>query len=126
MTKVLIIGAGIAGLSAGSHLQMNGYETEIFELNNTAGGLCASWKRKGYVIDGCIHWWVNTNPKDPIYPILDGLLDMQNFPHVTYEEFCSVEENGKVLRFLGDLDKFETELTTISPQDLVITHNSSL
>jgi len=30
--KVIIIGAGISGLCAGSYLQMNGYDTEIFEL----------------------------------------------------------------------------------------------
>ncbi|MFC1501872.1 NAD(P)-binding protein [bacterium] len=34
MKKIGIIGAGISGLCAGSYLQMNGYETEIFELNN--------------------------------------------------------------------------------------------
>ena len=29
--KVTIIGAGIAGLSAGCYLQMNGYNTDIYE-----------------------------------------------------------------------------------------------
>ena len=29
--KINIIGAGISGLSAGSYLQMNGFETQIFE-----------------------------------------------------------------------------------------------
>ena len=60
--KVIIIGAGIAGLSAGCYLQMNGYDTEIFELHTKPGGLCAWWKRKGYTIDGCIHWWVGSRP----------------------------------------------------------------
>lgn len=117
MPKVIIIGAGVAGLSAGSFLQMNGYETEIFEMRNIAGGLCAWWKRKGYYIDGCIHWWYCTSINDPIYPTLDALLDMKNFPKVTYEEFCSIEENGKILRFLGNLDLFEIELKIISPED---------
>jgi phytoene dehydrogenase-like protein len=31
--KIIIIGSGIAGLSAGCYLQMNGYETEIYEMN---------------------------------------------------------------------------------------------
>ena len=29
--KVIIIGGGIAGLSAGIHAQMDGFETEIYE-----------------------------------------------------------------------------------------------
>ena len=40
--KVKIIGAGIAGLSAGCYLQMNGYDTEIYELHNVPGGLCCA------------------------------------------------------------------------------------
>ena len=117
MTKVIIIGAGVAGLSAGCFLQMNDYETEIFEKHDKAGGLCASWKRKGYHIDGCVHWWYCTSSNDPIYPTLDALLDMKNFPRVIYEEFCSVEEDGKNLRFFSNLDLFEKELKTISPED---------
>ncbi len=117
MTKVIIIGAGVAGLSAGSYLQMNGYETEIFEMHNIAGGLCAFWEREGYHIDGCTHWLESTSINDPIYPTLDELLDMQNLPKIIYEEFCSVEEDGKILRFLGNLDLLETELKTISPED---------
>ena len=53
--KVLIIGAGMAGLAAGCYAQMNGYAAEIFELHELPGGLCTSWERKGYTIDGCIH-----------------------------------------------------------------------
>lgn len=116
MTKILIIGGGIAGLSAGCYLQMNGYETEIFEQYR-AGGLCTSWKRKGYTIDGCIHWWVGLNPNDYFYPALDGLFDMENLPKVIYEEFCSMEMDGKVLRFMGNLDQFAAELKAIAPED---------
>lgn len=34
MSKVIIIGAGIVGLSASCYLQINEYDTEIFELNS--------------------------------------------------------------------------------------------
>lgn len=48
--KMIIIGAGIAGLSAGCYAQMNGYQTTIFEMHDKPGGLCTAWKRKGYTI----------------------------------------------------------------------------
>ena len=51
LMKVNIIGAGVAGLSAGCYLQMNGFETEIFERHSTFGGLCTSWKRGGYTFE---------------------------------------------------------------------------
>jgi len=44
--RVAIVGAGIAGLSAGCYARLNGYDTQIFEMHNIAGGLCTSWKRK--------------------------------------------------------------------------------
>ena len=57
MTKsIIVIGAGVAGLSTGCYGQMNGYQTQIFELHDKPGGLCTAWKRKGYTFDGCIHW----------------------------------------------------------------------
>ena len=50
---VIIIGAGVAGLSAGCYAQMNGDHTCIFEMHNLPGGLCTAWERKGYTFEGC-------------------------------------------------------------------------
>ena len=38
--KIIIIGGGIAGLSAGCYLRMNGYQTVIYEMHSVPGGLC--------------------------------------------------------------------------------------
>jgi phytoene dehydrogenase-like protein len=59
---------------------MNGYETEIYELNGVSGGLCTSWKRKGYTIDGCIHWLVGSSPCDNFYHLWNELVDMESLP----------------------------------------------
>lgn len=37
--KVIIIGEGISGLTVGSYLQMNDYNTEIFKKHYLPGGL---------------------------------------------------------------------------------------
>ena len=36
---IIIIGAGIAGLAAGSYAQMNGYRTRIVEHHSEPGGV---------------------------------------------------------------------------------------
>ncbi len=36
--SIIIIGAGIAGLSAGCYARMNGYSIRIFEMHNIQGG----------------------------------------------------------------------------------------
>jgi phytoene dehydrogenase-like protein len=53
--SIIIVGAGMAGLSTGCYAQMNGYKTTIFEMHNIPGGLCTAWKRKGYKFDISMH-----------------------------------------------------------------------
>ena len=53
--RMVIIGAGIAGLSSGCYALMNGYKTTIFEMHTVPGGLCTAWKRKGYTFDISMH-----------------------------------------------------------------------
>ena len=35
--EIIIVGAGISGLSAGCYAQMNGYKTAIYEMNKISG-----------------------------------------------------------------------------------------
>ncbi|MBI4473851.1 MAG: FAD-dependent oxidoreductase [Acidobacteria bacterium] len=49
MKKVVIIGGGLAGLSAGFHLQE--YEPLLFEKESSLGGLCRSFKQDGFTFD---------------------------------------------------------------------------
>ena len=67
--SIIIIGAGIAGLSTGCYGQMNGYRTRIFEMHNLPGGLCTSWQRQGYTIDGCLAWLVGVLHRDQAFTV---------------------------------------------------------
>ena len=60
-SKIIIIGGGIAGLSAGVFGQKHGFETEIFEMHTVPGGQCTAWKRKGYMFDYCIAWLMGSS-----------------------------------------------------------------
>ncbi|HWQ45479.1 MAG TPA: NAD(P)/FAD-dependent oxidoreductase, partial [Longilinea sp.] len=116
--KVIIIGAGIAGLSAGCYLQMNGYETEIFELNNLPGGLCTSWKRKGYTFDGCIHSMGGLNPAYKQNRYWNELIDLNKMQFHYHAVLSQIEdEDGKMVAFHTDPEKLEQELLAIAPED---------
>jgi phytoene dehydrogenase-like protein len=116
--KVIIIGAGIAGLSAGCYLQLNGYKTEIFELGSTPGGLCTSWKKKDYTIDGCIHWLVGSNPSNNFYHLWNELIDMKMLTFVPHEEYMRLEDrDGSSLSVFTNLDRLEKELLEKAPED---------
>lgn len=118
--KINIIGAGVAGLCAGSYLQMNGYETEIFELHNVPGGLCTAWDRGGYRFDGCVHWLMGAAPVNSMYRMWNELMDMKNLPMVFSEDYFVMEDkNGKSLTIFRDVDKLEKELLEKAPEDKV-------
>ncbi|ETD24819.1 FAD-dependent oxidoreductase [Helicobacter macacae] len=51
MKKVLIIGAGVAGLSAGRVLSQNGYKVAIYEAQSSVGGMSKSLKMFDQIVD---------------------------------------------------------------------------
>jgi len=96
--KVIIIGAGISGLSAGCYLQMNEYDTEIFELHSIAGGLCTAWKKSGYIFDGCIHSVGGLNPRYKMHEYWNELIDLDQMKFYFYDELSKViDENGNTI-----------------------------
>ena len=116
--KVIIIGAGLAGMSAGYYLQINGFDTEIFEMHSMSGGLCASWKRKDYLIDGCIHFMTGISPADSTFRFWNDLIDMESVRFVYPETHCVVEdENRNQICFYSNADLLEVELLKKAPED---------
>ena len=115
---ILIIGAGIAGLCAGCYGQMNGYRTRIFELHDKPGGLCTSWKRQGYVFDGCIHWLVGSGPGTGLYRLWQELGAVQGRRMVDHDEFTRYEgAGGRCFIVYTDVDRLERHMKELAPQD---------
>ncbi|MBN1580321.1 MAG: NAD(P)/FAD-dependent oxidoreductase [Anaerolineae bacterium] len=118
MKSIIIIGAGIAGLSAGSYGQMNGYRTQIFELHDKPGGLCTSWKRKGYTFDGCIHWLVGSKAGSGMNHIWQELGALEGRQVVDHSEFTRIEgPGGKAFIVYTDIDRLEQHMKELSPAD---------
>jgi phytoene dehydrogenase-like protein len=122
--KVNIIGAGVSGLTAGCYLQMNGYQTEIFEKHAIPGGLCTSWKKGEFTIDGCVHWILGSDKGSSFYKMWSELLHMEAIPFKNHEERLELEventrdKNGsKVFHLYTDLNKLQEYLIDLAPED---------
>ena len=116
--KIYIIGSGIAGLTVGSYMQMNGYDTEIFEAHNIAGGLCTAWKRKGYTFDGCIHSTVSQSDKYKLNRWFSELIDFTKLDYHFHDELGKIIfKDGQEFSFYTDPEKLESELLKIAPED---------
>jgi phytoene dehydrogenase-like protein len=116
--SIIIIGAGFAGLAAGIYARMNGYNTQIFEMHNHSGGLCTSWKRQGYTLDGCIHWLIGSSPKSWMHDMWEETGISQGRKFIDMDEYMRLEDStGRTLIFHTDVDSLEKHLLEFSPQD---------
>ena len=116
--SIIIIGAGIAGLSAGCYCQMNNYNTQILKLHNLPGGLCTSWKRKNYTIDGCVHWLLGARPGIDFYRIWEELGAVQGREMIEHEEYMRIEgAGGEVFALHTDARRLEEHMKELAPED---------
>lgn len=116
--SIIIIGAGMAGLSAGSYGQMNSYRSQIFEMHTTPGGVCTTWERKGYKIDGCIHWLTGSNPGNSFYRMWEELGVVQGRTMIDHEEYARIEgKEGKVFIVYTNIDRLEQHMKELAPED---------
>lgn len=124
MTKksIIIIGAGIAGLSAGCYAQMNGFHSSIFELHNLPGGLCTSWKRSGFTFDGCIHYLFGSGEGQPFHNMWRELGAVQGRRMVNHDEYMRVTDGNKTLIVYTNPDQLEDHLLELSHEDAELIH----
>ncbi|NLI11442.1 MAG: NAD(P)-binding protein [Peptococcaceae bacterium] len=117
--SIIIIGAGLAGLSTGCYARMNGYSTRIFESHTLPGGLCTAWQRRGYTIDGCIHWLMACKPGDSFRRIYDELGAFEGNRLMPLENIvcCRDEASGRSLAVTADLDRLSADMKALSPED---------
>jgi phytoene dehydrogenase-like protein len=115
---VLIIGAGVSGMSTGIYLQMNGFNTEIIERHVLPGGCSTAWSRQGYIFDYCIDWLIGSGEGNSVNRVWQelGALDGKNVKD--FDIFNRViNEAGQEVNFYNCPDKLEAELLKISPED---------
>lgn len=116
--KLIIIGAGIAGLSTGCYARMNGYDVTIFEKHTLPGGMCTSWTRKGFTFDYCIHNLSGTAPQSDLRQVWDELGALDNIPIIDHDVFVRIESSsGEQLDWFTKLDSLESHLKSIAPGD---------
>ena len=118
MKKMLIIGAGIAGLTAAAYARKSGFDVDVYEMHTLPGGECTGWQRGDYHFDGCIHWMMGTKPGSELHQIWKdvGALDDSVAIHLN-EVFFEYRKDGRTLKMYRDVDKLEQHLLQLSPVD---------
>lgn len=114
--NMIIVGGGIAGLSAGCYACINDYNTTIFEKHSIPGGLCTAWKRKGYTFDISMHMLTGSK-SGPIRKMWEELGVLKNQPFHYHDEIVRIESGEKMLGVCTDARRLEEQMLALSPSD---------
>ncbi len=113
-----VVGAGIAGLSAGVYAARSGYRVTILEMHSLPGGLCTSWTRKGYRFDGSIAGLAGTSPDMAIHRLWQDLGVADGCPLHDPEDFGAViGPDGRSVTVFTDVERLEAEFLAAFPAD---------
>lgn len=122
--KIAIVGAGIAGLCAAVYAQQCGYQTEVFEMHETPGGLATSWRRGDYTFETCLHWLLGASPTGQLHSRWREVLDIDKLTFLTPEEYVRVQApDGTCLHVYSNIDRLEAEMLKVAPQDKAAIHH---
>lgn len=115
---IVIIGGGVAGLSAGIYAALNGFDTQIIEMHSIPGGQCTAWERKKFRFDYCLHWLVGTS-KGAFHDIWKetNVLNSQTevIDHAVHSKI--LDKNNKEFIIYSDIGRWENYLLNIAPED---------
>jgi phytoene dehydrogenase-like protein len=113
--KLVIVGGGLAGLSAGCYARASGFDVTLVEHNIGLGGECTVWQRGPYLVDGCIHW-LTGGPFQALYEEL-GIVPAVKLH--TLEDFAAYRHarDGWQVTLRRDLERTLQAMREIAPED---------
>jgi phytoene desaturase len=124
-TKVIVLGAGIAGIAAAIRLKLKGYQVQVIEKNDTSGGKIAELKAEGFRFDmgpslmtkpelfDELFYLANKNPRN--YFKYERLSNITNY---YWADGTFFKANGNPVQLVNDIHKTFNENPSMVTQYL--------
>jgi len=114
---VIVIGAGLSGLTAAALLSKRGIKTAVIEKSYNPGGSCGTFKRDGITFDqGAAMLYgfgeKGFNPHRFVFNCLEEQIDM-----IKHDCLYRVNYRGRKITFWPDAEKFAEELGEFFPSE---------
>lgn len=110
--KVVIVGAGMAGLTAAAYLCKEEYDVLILDKNDRIGGLVSTFDREGFSFDTGPRAFVNSGMVKPILNDLDIEWEVVNNKISIAIEDQLIQANS-----LESIDEYKRILVNLYPED---------
>lgn len=116
--KIIILGAGISGLSAGVYAAKSGFDVTIMEQHITFGGLSTGWSRKGYFFEGGMHWLTGSSEKLTLNKIWKETGALQDNNKIENRDpYYTLIDGDKRLCMFRDIKKLKKHFIEFAPED---------
>lgn len=109
--KVVIIGAGMAGLTSAAYLLRENYEVLLIEKNTRVGGLVNTFVRDGFSFDTGPRAFVNSGMVKPIFKDL-GI----DFEAMSNKISLNIENESFSVDSIDSLDEYKSILNKLYPE----------
>jgi len=114
---IIIIGAGIAGLTCGALLAKDGRKVLIVEKNSVVGGCCSSFKKDGFTFD-LVSILLGCGKDGKIYKILKEI-GIENEPaFIRIKKYLTLHLiNGEIIEISSELKEVIDKLSSMFPSE---------
>jgi len=117
-TDVVVVGGGVAGLTAAAYLSKTGAKVTVFEKDHTMGGLLGSYVFNGHVVDKGARGIIDSGI---VFPMLKQLgIEMSFLPNPIR---ILIADQAVDLVKKQDLDAYEKMLIHLFPQEETAVNN---
>ncbi|MBA7646164.1 Phytoene desaturase (lycopene-forming) [subsurface metagenome] len=115
---VVIIGAGIGGLTCGSLLAKEGLKILVVEQASKPGGYATSYKKNGFTFDSCVHFLGGCGGKGIIRKLITNLETEEEIKFIEVQSPMGVIlDNKKISLPVKDPRELEKILQRLFPQE---------
>ena len=116
MSRIVVIGGGIAGLASAGLLARDGHEVTLVEQAAALGGRAGVWRSKGFTFDTGPSWMLMREPYEHAFRMLGSSLD-DEVDVVRLDPAYTVlfEGEPEALEISGDLATTIERVETIEP-----------
>ncbi len=119
MSKVVVIGSGLGGLTCAYILQKNGYDVTVLEQGAQAGGCLQCFSRKGVKFETGMHFIGSAAPGQTMYRVMRyfGLGDTVRLSPLDTAAYNTVDLCGQRFRFANGKDAFIEQMAEYFPRE---------
>ena len=117
---VIVIGAGLGGLSAAALSARYGHSVLVCEAHSIAGGCAHSFERKGYVFDSGPSLWSGcaAPSTNPMRQVLDAVGESPEW--LQYEKWCMYTPEGDFFATAGDMSEWRRTMARLGDGDATV------